>query len=118
MSDGPKRPLPGPCARLFLAAFGTLFLIAVLAVPVTTKSSQVRQDPQSNIVIRTTYPRYTTMFLPGYLTAKARASEAEDIRLRSAQWFGTMGVVVFLGILDYFVCCRLLRRRRRAPGEI
>ena len=117
MSVRSRSAAPRPCTKIVAAIFGTLFLIALLSVPVTTKSSQIRQDPKSNIITRTTYPRNTTMFLPSYLTAKARAAEAGDIRLRSAQWTGTIGVVVVLGIFDYLVFCRLLRRRRRVPEE-
>ena len=57
------------------------------------------------------------MFLPSYLSAKARTAETGDIRLRSAQWVGTLAIVAVLGVFDYFVFCRLLRRKRRIPEE-
>ena len=107
------RALPGPCAKVILAVFGTMFLIALLSVPVTTKSFQLRQDPESNIVTRMTYPRNSTMFLPGYLSAKARSREAGDVRVRSTQWVAAMAIVLVLGVFDYVIFCRLLRRRRR-----
>jgi len=111
------RASPGPCAKAVAALFGTLFLVALLSVPVTTKSSRLRQDPESNIVVRTTYPRNTAMFLPTYLSTKARSPEAGDIEVRSVQWIGTMGIIIVLGVFDYFIFCRLLKRKRRILEE-
>jgi hypothetical protein len=107
-----------PCAKAVLALFGSLFLIAFLAVPVTTRTSQVRQEKTSNLIVRTTYPRNVNMFLPQYLAAKADPARGRDIRLRSAQWTGTMAIIAFLGIFDYVVLCRLWKRRRPGPDEI
>lgn len=108
---------PRPCARTVLAVFGLLFLITLFSVPVTTRTSQDRRDPVSNVVIRTTYPRKATMFLPVYLSAQARARGTGALRIRSTPWVGTMVIVVALGIFDYIVFCRLLRRRQpREPG--
>jgi len=106
-----ERASSGPCVKAILAIFGTFFLIALLSVPVTTRTSQDRQAPQSNIFVRTTYPRNTTMFLPGYLSAKARPHDSGNIRVRAAQWIGTMAIALILGIFDYLVFCRMLRRR-------
>ena len=107
------RASPGPCAKVVLWVFGSLFLIALLSVPVTTKASQVRQAPDSNLIVRTTFPRNSTMFLPQYLAAKGRAGDNGAIQVRSTQWVGTMAIVLVLGIFDYVVICRLLWRRRR-----
>ena len=115
MSTAFPRFSPRPCAKVFFAVFGGLFLIALLAVPVTTRTSEVRQDRDSNIVFKTTYPRRATMFLPRYLAAKADAQERAAVRLRSAQWFTTMAVVVLLGVFDGLLVCRVLRRPGRAP---
>jgi hypothetical protein len=105
------RPSRGPCAKVVLAVFGTLFLIALLSVPVTTRTSQLRQDPNSNIVFKTTYPRDSTMFLPQYLSVRARSHDEGNVHVKSAQWIGTMAIVAVLGIFDSFVLCRLLRRK-------
>lgn len=117
MSARSMRIPPGPCAKLFLAVFGSLFLIALLAVPVTTKTSQLRQDRESNIVVRTTYPKNSTMFLPHYMAVRARSSDDANVHVRSTQWVGTMAIVAVLGFFDYFVFCRLIRRRRRVRAE-
>jgi hypothetical protein len=117
MSEGSIRPSPGSCAKVVLAVFGTLFLIALLAVPVTIKTSQLRQDKESNIVVRTIYPRNSTMFLPHYLAVRARSDDNGDVHVRSAQWVGTMVIVAILGVFDYVVFCRLMRRRRRTTEE-
>ena len=113
MSAGSTRPSAGPCAKIVRAVFGSLFLIALLSVPVTTRTSEIRQNPDSNVIFKTTYPRNSRMFLPQYLFLRARATHGGDIRVRSSQWIGTMAIVAVLGIFDDFVLCRLLRRRRR-----
>jgi hypothetical protein len=112
-----RTPPRGPCAKIIAAIFGTLFLIALLAVPVTTTISKLRQDQGSNIVTRTTYPRKTTMFLPQVLTAGAHRNADRAVRIRSTQWIATMGIILALGILDYGVFCRLFRRTRRPDDE-
>jgi len=111
-----RTPQPGPCAKIVGGAFGALFLIVLLAVPVTTRTAQLRRDPGSNIIVRTTFPRKGTMFLPLYPSAKARSRSGADLRIRSAQWVATMAIVLMMGGFDYFVVCRLLRRRLR-PAE-
>lgn len=57
------------------------------------------------------------MFLPSYLAAKARAGKGE-VRVRSAQWVGTMAVVAVLGVFDSFALCRILRRSRRRKDAV
>ncbi len=111
------RGSPRPCAKAVLAFFGSLFLIALLAVPVTTRTAQVRQDKSSNLVFRTTYPRKATMFLPSYLAARSRSKDAAAVKVRAAPWIGTMAIIAFLGVFDYVVFCRLWKRRRRVPDE-
>jgi hypothetical protein len=117
MSAGFNKPTAGPCAKIFLTVFGSLFLIALLSVPVTTRTSELRQDPDSSVVFKTTYPRNSTMFLPHYLSVRARSAGRRDIRVRSAPWIGTMVIVAVLGVFDYFIFCRLLRPKRRIPEE-
>jgi len=117
MRVGSGRAPKGPCAKAVLAVFGSLFLIALLSVPVTTRSSELRQAAGSNIIVRTTYPRKATMFLPQVLAAKARRAGGRDVRIRSTQWTGSMVVVAVLGIFDYFVICRLVGRRRPTAEE-
>jgi hypothetical protein len=75
----------GPCGGLVLAFFGFLFLIALLSVPVTTRTSRLRQDPTSLVVVKTTYPRNARMFLPRYLAAAADPKQAPEVRLRAAE---------------------------------
>lgn len=111
-----ERPPRSPCARIVAAVFGTMLLVAILAVPVTTTTARVRQDQGSSLVTRTTYPRKATMFLPRYLSARARPRPGRTVKLRAIQWTATMGVIAVLGLFDYFVLCRVLRRTRRAGG--
>jgi hypothetical protein len=101
---------PRPCGKLVLALFGALFLIALLSVPVTTRTSRLRQDPASLVVFKTTYPRQARMFLPRYLAAAADPKRAPEVRLRAAEWLGTMAIIAALGLFDFAVVCRLLRK--------
>jgi hypothetical protein len=117
MSDEIPKPPARPCAKAVLALFGSLFLIALLAVPVTTRTARIRQDPSSSLVFKTTYPRKATMFLPSYLAARSHAEDGTAVRVRSAQWIGTMAIIALLGIFDYAVFCRLWKRRRPVPEE-
>jgi hypothetical protein len=114
-----RRPRAGPCAKIVLAVFGSLFLITLLSVPVTTTSFKTRQDQGSNLIIRTSYPRKGRMFLPAYLAARARAGEDErPVRLRAVQWIVPMAIIFVLGVIDYFVVCRLLwQPRRERPDD-
>jgi hypothetical protein len=111
--------LPGPCAKAVMAVFGSFFLLALLSVPVTTTTSRTRQDEGSNLVVRTTYPRETSMFLPQYLSMKAHPPAGTTVRLRPTPWVATMVIVVFLGLVDYVFFCRLLcwGRRREQDSE-
>lgn len=111
----PDTPLR-PWAKAMLAVFGGLFLIALLSVPVTTRTSTFRRDPGSNVIIKTTYPRQERMFLPRYLSVRAKGPGAEAVRLRSAQWLTTLAVILVLGIFDYVLVDRVLLRRRRVPS--
>lgn len=117
MSAATGRSTSGLCPRAVLAVFGGLFLMALLSVPVTTSTSQLRQDPGSNVVFKTTYPRNSRMFLPSYLAKRGRSTEKSEIHLRSTQWTVTMALVVILGIFDYGVFCGLFRRSRRGKSE-
>jgi len=109
-----REKAPGrPCARIVLGLFGGLFLIALLSVPVTTRTSRLRQDPASLVVFKTTYPRNERLFLPTYLSRRADPVKGREVRLRTAQWWGTMGIIAVLGLVDFVVICRLLRR----PGR-
>lgn len=117
MSAGFVKSSPGPCPKLFGAVFGSLFLFSILSVPVTTRTSELRQDPESKVVFKMTYPRNSTMFLPHYLSVRTRSADEGGVHVRSAQWIGTTAIVAILGVFDYFVLCRLLRRRRRAVEE-
>ena len=116
MSDEIPKPPAQPCAKAVLALFGSLFLIALLAVPVTTRTARIRQDPSSSIVFKTTYPRKARMFLPRYLSAMAHSKESEAPRLRSAQWLATLAIIAALGAFDYVLICLVLMPRRRSRG--
>lgn len=99
-----------------LALFGYLFLMALLFVPCTTTTSSLRTDPYSQVVIRTTHPRNSYVFLPHYLSMKSHPREGRAVRARSFQWAAFMIIVAVLGLFDYAIFCRLLRRTRR-PAE-
>ncbi len=100
------------CPKIVAGLFGFLFLLALLAVPVTTTTSSDRVEKGTQIVVRTTYPRRATMFLPRYLSMKSNPGQGRAIRVRSTEWTATMAIVLVLGIFDYAAFCRLMRRRR------
>jgi len=108
-----RRPGRGPCGRIVAAVFGTIFLIALLSVPVTTTTSRTRQDEGSHIVVRTTYPVDGTMSLLRVLSLRGRPRPGTAVRVRSTQWVATMAIVLVLGLFDYAALCRLLRLGRR-----
>jgi len=116
MSAAAGRSPSGPCPKVVLAVFGALFLIALLSVPVTTRTSELRRDAGSNVIFKTTYPRKARMFLPRYLSAKAHARGIEAPRLRSGQWFATLAIIAALGVFDYVLICLVLMPRRRSRG--
>jgi hypothetical protein len=108
-----RRPRPGRCAKFVIALFGSLFLLAFLFVPCTTTTASLRTDPYSKVVIRTTHPQNSYIFLPQYLSMRSHPEEGRTIRARSFQWSAFMIIVAVLGLFDYAVFCRLLRRTRR-----
>jgi hypothetical protein len=111
------------CTKTVGAVFGTAFLIALLSVPVTTTTSRTRQDEGSNLVVRTTYPRESSMFLPRYLSTRAHPPAGTTVHLRPTPWVATMVIVLVLGLVDYVFFCRLLpspsasRKIRRSTGK-
>jgi hypothetical protein len=108
--DGPVgRPGRGPCARIVAAVFGSVFLVVLLSVPVTTTTSRVRQEEGSHIVVRTTYPVEGTMSLFRVLSLRSHPKPGTAVRVRAKQWGATMAIVLALGLFDYAVLCRLLR---------
>jgi len=111
------RPRPGRCAKFVIALFGGLFLLALFFVPTTTTTSSLRTDPTSKVVIRTTHPRNSHIFLPQYLSLRAHPKEGRTVRARTFQWSAFMIIIVILGIFDYAVFCRLLRRTRRPDSS-
>lgn len=111
-----KLTRPGRCAKFVLGAFGSLFLMAFLFVPCTTYTSSLRTDPHSQVVIRTTHPRNSYIFLPQVLSMRADSGDGQAVRVRSFQWSAFMIIVAVLGVFDYAVFCRLLRRSRRPAG--
>ena len=110
-----RRPRPGRCARFVIGFFGSLFLLAFLFVPCTTTTSSVRTDPISKVVIRTTHPQNSHIFLPQYLSLRSHPKEGQTVRPRFSQWSALMIIIAVLGLFDYAVCCRLLRRTHKRP---
>ena len=47
---------------------------------------------------------------------KAHPPEGKTVRARSSEWAAFMIIVAVLGLFDYAIFCRLLRRARR-PAE-
>ena len=90
--------------------FGALFLIALLSVPVTTRTTRLRQDPASLVAFKSTYPRNSRMLLPRDLAWTADPKKAPEVWLRAAEWLGTMAIITALGLFNFAVVRRLLPR--------
>jgi hypothetical protein len=105
------------CGKFVVTLVGSLFLLALLFVPCTTTTSSLRTDPYSRVVIRTTHPRHVHLFLTAYLSVRSHPRQDQAVRVRATQWVATMAIVVILGVFDYFVFCRLLRRPRRPARQ-
>lgn len=112
------KPRPRPCTKFVLGLFGYLFLMALVFVPCTTTTSSLRTDPYSQVVMRTTHPRNSYIFLPQYLSMRSHPREGRTVRARSFQWTAFMMIVAVLGLFDYAIFCRLLRRTRRPAGGV
>jgi hypothetical protein len=99
------------CTKAVAGVFGGLFVMAVLIVPCSRTISNEKPDPSGRLVYKTTISKSTYLFLPQYLSARARTEGGSEIvRLKSRQWLAVMTIVAFLGILDYLLFCRILGR--------
>jgi di/tricarboxylate transporter len=112
-----KRREVGTCPKNVLVIFLFVLLIIFLFIPYSSVHIRYKLDAYSLIKYKTTTHQSGYMFLFQYLKLKSNGisqSEADqDLYSFKTNLFLTeIGLLILLTILDYFVFCILLRRRR------
>ncbi len=109
------------CTKNIVLIFGILFLLAVLFVPFNSSHVSFELDSRSKDVLKVTQKKSGCIFLPTYLKHRARMDSDEETRdfyhLKSALLAAEIGLILFLGLLDYFLFCRFLRKRRKITSD-
>jgi hypothetical protein len=106
------------CGKRILAGFGLLLAAAILAVPYREADVVVTQEGRrATFATRTTTVNEGYMFLPRFLKRRGDWSSPltraeRHTALRTGLYTAEIGVVIILGIGDYLIFCRWLRRRR------
>lgn len=106
------------CGKRILAGFGLLLAAAILAVPYREADVIVTQEGRrATFATRTTTVNEGYMVLPRFLQRRGDWSSPltraeRHTVLRSGLYAAESGVVLALGIGDYLIFCRWLRRRR------
>jgi len=106
------------CRKRVLLIFGLLFVLAILFVPYRLTSVSYKRDFSTDLIWRTTAKQSGYMLLPRFLKSQKVKSSARDrdqrfYALNKKMLVAELGIIVFLGALDYFVLCALLRRTTR-----
>jgi hypothetical protein len=107
-----------PCKKRVLRVFGALLVLAVLFVPYRAIHLSYKRDISTNLIWRTTAKQSGYMFLPRFLKARSIKVLAKD-QDRSIYLFNVkmlaaeIGIILFLGTLDYFLLCALLKRTKK-----
>ena len=106
-----------PCKKRVLLVFGALLILAVLFVPYRAIHLSYKRDFSTDLIWRTTAKQGGYMFLPRFLKAQTIKVVVKD-QDRSIYSFNKkvlaveIGIILFLGTLDYFLLCGLLKRPR------
>jgi len=106
-----------PCRKRVLRIFGALLLLAALFVPYRAIHLSYKRNFGTNLIWRTTTKQSGYMFLPRFLKATAVKVPAKDrdqsvYSLNKKMLLAEIAIILFLGALDYFLFCALLRRTR------
>ncbi len=109
------------CTKNIVLIFGILFLLVVLIVPYNSSHVSFELDSRSKDILKVTKKKSGYIFLPDYLKHRARMNSDEETRdfyhLNTALFTAEIGLILFLGFLDYFLFCRFLRKRRKIVGD-
>jgi len=107
-----------PCKKKVLGVFGTLLVLACLFVPYRAIHLSYKRDVSTNLIWRTTAKQGGYMFLPRFLKARTIKVPAKDqdrslYALNEKMLAAEVGIILFLGALDYFLLCGLLKRMKK-----
>lgn len=109
------------CAKNIVLIFGILFLLAVLIVPYNSSHVSFELDSRSKDILKVTKNQSGYIFLPTYLILRARMNSDDETRdfyhLNTVLFAAEIVLILFLGLLDYFLFCRFLRKRRKIEGD-
>jgi len=109
------------CTKNILLIFGILFLLAVLFVPYNSSHVSFELDSRSKDILKVTQKKNGYIFLPTYLIFRARMDSDDETRdfyhLNTVLLAAEIVLILFLGLLDYFLFCRFLIKRRKIAGD-
>lgn len=109
------------CAKNIVLIFGILFLLAVLIVPYNSSHVSFELDSRSKDILKVTKNQSGYIFLATYLILRARMNSDDETRdfyhLNTVLFAAEIVLILFLGLLDYFLFCRFLRKRRKIEGD-
>jgi hypothetical protein len=111
------------CGKKIILIFGGLLLLSALYVPYRVKVVTYEMNPNTRLIMRTAFYAKGFMSLPGYLAAKGREPREKDAggryySLNMSILLAEFGLIIFLGVADYFLFCRLLGRSVSHHREI
>jgi len=107
-----------PCQKRVFLVFGALLILALMFVPYRAIHLSFKKDFSTRLIWRTTAKQSGYMFLPRFLKAQSIKVTAKD-QDRSIYSFNKrifaieIGIILFLGTLDYFLLCGLLKKSRK-----
>jgi len=93
-------------------------VLAILFVPYRLTSISYKRDFSTDLIWRTTDKQSGYMFLPRFLKAQAlknpdRGQNRRLYVLNKKMLIAEIGIIIFLGALDYILLCAWLRRMGR-----
>jgi hypothetical protein len=107
-----------PCKKRVLRVFGALLFLAILFIPYRAIHLSYKRDFSTNLIWRTTAKQGGYMFLPRFLKARSIKVLAKDqdrslYSLNEKMLAAEVGIILFLGTLDYFLLCALLKKTKK-----
>jgi hypothetical protein len=106
------------CQKRMARIFGALLLLVILFVPYRSTHVSYKRDFSTDLIWRTTAKQSGYMFLPFFLKARAKKvlAKGQDqsvYSLNEKMLMAEIGIILFLGALDYFLFCALLDRTKK-----
>lgn len=109
------------CTKNIVLIFGILLLLAVLFVPYKSSHVSFELDSRSKDILKVTKNKRGYIFLPSYLILRARMDSDDETKdfyhLNISLLAAEIILILFMGLLDYFLFCRFLRKRRKIEED-